>query len=71
MLPTSFGKKAKSATAAPATAIGGDTDWDALRSFMPTSFGKQDKKKNVSSIFEKTKREVCMYSSFYILKTVL
>jgi len=62
MLPTSFGKKTKSASAAPAKTGEDDTDWDALRSFMPTSFGKQEKKKNVTSVFEKTKREVCVYT---------
>lgn len=57
MLPTSFGKKAKSAPKSQASASN-DTDWDALRSFMPMSFGKQEKKKDTSAIFEKTKREV-------------
>lgn len=58
MLPASFGKKTKSAPKAPAANDVADTDWDALRSFMPTSFGKQEKKKNTAAIFEKTKREV-------------
>ncbi|KAI9473559.1 MAG: WD40-repeat-containing domain protein [Benjaminiella poitrasii] len=34
-----------------------ETDWDALRAFMPTSFGKQEKKKDMTFEFEKTKRE--------------
>lgn len=34
------------------------TDWDALRSFMPMSFGKQAKTNDLSQEFEKTKREV-------------
>ncbi|KAI8990292.1 WD40-repeat-containing domain protein [Pilobolus umbonatus] len=32
-------------------------DWDSFRSFMPTSFGKQQVKKDISKEFEKTKRE--------------
>lgn len=58
MLPASFGKKTKTVSKALATTNEGDTDWDALRSFMPTSFGKQEKKKNTAAFFEKTKREV-------------
>ncbi|KAI8987411.1 WD40-repeat-containing domain protein [Mycotypha africana] len=33
------------------------TDWDALRSFMPMSFGKQQKNQDFSQEFEKTKRD--------------
>ncbi|KAI9012505.1 WD40-repeat-containing domain protein [Phycomyces nitens] len=35
----------------------GNGDWDALRDFLPTSFGKQKKEKDMSLEFEKTKRE--------------
>jgi hypothetical protein len=58
MFPTSFGKKAKSAPKAPARNGEAEADWDALRSFMPMSFGKQEKKKDTAAIFEKTKRQV-------------
>lgn len=34
------------------------SDWDALRNFLPTSFGKQEEKKDFTQEFEKTKREV-------------
>ncbi|CAO3667574.1 unnamed protein product [Rhizopus microsporus] len=32
-------------------------NWDALRNFLPTSFGKQEEKKDFTQEFEKTKRE--------------
>jgi hypothetical protein len=54
MLPKSFGQKSKGA----ASANNSETDWDALRAFMPTSFGKQSKQKDTSEEFEKTKRDV-------------
>ncbi|CAO3620363.1 unnamed protein product [Mucor hiemalis] len=56
MLPKSFGQKSKGSTADKSTKSS-DTDWDALRAFMPTSFGKQQKKNDVTEEFEKTKRE--------------
>lgn len=40
------------------------TDWDALRAFMPTSFGKQAKTSNLNQEFEKTKREAKIQSSY-------
>jgi WD40 repeat protein len=52
MLPKSFGQKSKTNSTAS-----NDTDWDALRAFMPTSFGKQEKKKDLNEEFDKTKRE--------------
>lgn len=33
-------------------------EWDALRSFLPTSFGKKETKHDFSQEFEKTKRQV-------------
>lgn len=61
MLPKSFGQKSKGSTTDKSTKSS-DTDWDALRAFMPTSFGKQQKKNDVTEEFEKTKREV-IYTS--------
>ncbi|CEP18475.1 hypothetical protein [Parasitella parasitica] len=55
MLPKSFGQKPKSNNGKEKDAT--ETDWDALRAFMPTSFGKQQEKKDAFSEFEKTKRE--------------
>jgi hypothetical protein len=55
MLPKSFGQKSKSAAS---SAKSSETDWDALRAFMPTSFGKQSKQNDISQEFEKTKRDV-------------
>lgn len=52
MLPKSFGQKKTN------TKESNDTDWDALRSFMPMSFGKQAKKNDLTQEFDKTKREV-------------
>lgn len=52
MLPKSFGQKSKTNSNASK-----DTDWDALRAFMPTSFGKQEKKKDLNQEFDKTKRD--------------
>ena len=48
-----------------------ETDWDALRAFMPTSFGKQTKEKNDNQEFEKTKREVsyCLRTTKATLNT--
>ncbi|KAI8327414.1 WD40-repeat-containing domain protein [Choanephora cucurbitarum] len=48
MLPKSFGQKPKTDN--------NTADWDALRAFMPTSFGKQEKKRNLDEEFVKTKR---------------
>lgn len=50
MLPKSFGQKK--------TKESNDADWDALRAFMPMSFGKQTKNNDLNQEFEKTKREV-------------
>lgn len=33
-------------------------DWDALREFLPTSFGKKEERQDFTKEFEKTKREV-------------
>ncbi|GAA5799309.1 hypothetical protein HPULCUR_004720 [Helicostylum pulchrum] len=49
MLPKSFGQKK--------TKESNDADWDALRAFMPMSFGKQAKNNDLNQEFEKTKRE--------------
>ena len=55
MLPKSFGQKPKTDN--------NTADWDALRAFMPTSFGKQEKKRNLDEEFVKTKRNVNDISS--------
>ncbi|CEI87817.1 hypothetical protein RMCBS344292_02225 [Rhizopus microsporus] len=39
------------------------SDWDALRNFLPTSFGKQEEKKDFTQEFEKTKREAAAAKS--------
>lgn len=57
MLPKSFGQKSKNNNGSSNKKDAAETDWDALRAFMPTSFGKQEQKKDVSFEFEKTKRE--------------
>jgi hypothetical protein len=48
-----------------------ETDWDALRAFMPMSFGKQEAKRDLSLEFDKTKREVSLYLYIYINKQAL
>lgn len=53
-MPQSFGKKSNSSSKSSSS----NKDWDELRAFMPTSFGKQDKKKDLSSVFDTTKRQV-------------
>ncbi|KAK4516370.1 uncharacterized protein ATC70_011341 [Mucor velutinosus] len=55
MLPKSLGQKSKNSNSNSTAAA--DADWDALRAFMPSSFGKQEQKKDVSFEYEKTKRE--------------
>lgn len=57
MLPKSFGQKSNSANQS-SNNNKTDSSWDDLRAFMPTSFGKQEKKKDMSSVFETTKRQV-------------
>lgn len=52
------------------------SDWDALRNFLPTSFGKQEEKKDFTQEFEKTKREVhavdpLLYRSNHLYKRLL
>ncbi|KAI8098356.1 WD40-repeat-containing domain protein [Gilbertella persicaria] len=51
MLPKSFGQKSKPEK------INEPNDWDALRAFMPTSFGKQQQKRDLTEDYNKTKRE--------------
>jgi hypothetical protein len=58
MLPKSFGQNSKGSSASATKKNNEETDWDALRAFMPTSFGKQSKSNDLSQEFEKTKREV-------------
>ncbi|KAF7732493.1 hypothetical protein EC973_003238 [Apophysomyces ossiformis] len=56
LLPSSFGSKKAPSTEKTASSTN-NSDWDALKSFLPTSFGKQEKKKDMTKEFEKTKRQ--------------
>ncbi|KAI8374471.1 WD40-repeat-containing domain protein [Radiomyces spectabilis] len=54
LLPQSFGQKKGQASS---KSKAGNDELDALSAFLPTSFGKQSKKNDITAEFDKTKRD--------------